>query len=570
MHPGPHGLFEAVLEDVPPESLYCFKLDGGRERPDPSSRFQPRGVHGPSQVMDLRHDWRDADWRGLPLSQYIFYELHVGTFTPEGTFDAVIARLDDLRELGVTAIEIMPVAQFPGGRNWGYDGVYPWAVQNSYGGPRGLQRLVDACHARGLAVVLDVVYNHLGPEGNYLSEFGPYFTDRYRTPWGAALNFDGPDSDEVRRYFIENALSWQREFHIDALRLDAVDAIQDLSARHVLLELSDAVHRQTTELGRPFYLIAESDRNDPRYLRPGELGGLGMDAQWSDDFHRALHRLLTGEGHGYYQDFGAIDHLARAYRDGFVYAGQYNAYRRRRHGTSSHAQPPQQFVVYSQNHDQVGNRPVGDRLSHLVGLPGLKLAAGVVLLSPNLPLLFMGEEYGETAHFPFFISHGDGRLIDSVRKGRQGGFAYHGLHGHAPDPQGEGTFQGSRLRHELRGHEPHRTLRAFYQELLRLRKTVPALAQLSKEHMEVVGLEDAKALCVRRWAEGSEVFMILHFGGAEKKVNLPLPTGEWAKVIDSAEAKWLGAGSELPDRLRSEGASTLPLSPVSCALYGRA
>jgi len=558
-----------VLEDVPPGSLYLIRLDG-RERPDPASRFQPEGVHGPSQVVDLHRDWQDAAWRGLPLSGYVFYELHVGTFTPEGTFDAVIPHLDELRDLGVTAIEIMPVAQFPGGRNWGYDGVYPWAVQNSYGGPHGLQRLVDACHQRGLAVVLDVVYNHFGPEGNYLSEFGPYFTDRYKTPWGPALNFDGAESDEVRRYFLENALYWQREFHIDALRLDAVDSIQDLSARPFLSELGEATRRQAEQLGRPFYLIAESDRNDVRYLRPPELGGLGMDGQWSDDFHRALHALLTGEHHGYYQDFGAVDHLARAYRDGFVYTGQYNAYRRRRHGSCSRSQPPQQFVVYAQNHDQVGNRPQGERLSHLVGLPGLKLAAGAVLLSPNLPLLFMGEEYGETAHFPFFISHGDGHLADAVRKGRQAGFAFNGSRGHAPDPQNEATFHAARLRHELKGQEPHCTLWAFYRELLRLRKMVPALALLSKEHLEVGALESEKLLWVRRWADGSEILLLLHFGGAEKKVKIPLPSGEWAKLLDSAERKWLGSGSDLPDRLYSNGEAVLPLSPVSCALYGRA
>ena len=570
LQPQPGGYHEAVIESVHAGALYFYRLDGQRERPDPASRAQPQGVHGPSHVVDLAYDWHDANWHGLPLAEHVFYELHVGTFTPQGTFDAVIPHLDSLKDLGITALEIMPVAQFPGGRNWGYDGVDLFAVQDSYGGPRGLQRLVEACHVRGLAAVLDVVYNHLGPEGNYLGEYGPYFTDRYRTPWGAALNFDGHHSDEVRRFFLENALQWQRDFHFDGLRLDAVDAIQDFSARPVLAELSETTHSEAQRLGRPFYLIAESDRNDVRYLRPRTAGGIGMDAQWSDDFHRALHALLTGETHGYYQDFGRVEQLARAIREGYVFTGQeHNRYRGRRHGSSAADRPAEQFVVYAQNHDQVGNRPPGERLSHLIGLPGLKLAAAAVVLSPNLPLLFMGEEYGETAAFPFFISHGDRRLAEAVRKGRQQGFAYHGNRGEAPDPHAEATFHGARLGHGLRERDPHRTLHDFYRELLRLRKMIPALALLSKEHLEAVALEKEKVLLVRRWAEGSEVLLVLHFGGAEKRVPVPIPAGAWTKLLDSAEGRWLGAGSAMPERLQSAGEVTLPLSPVSAVLYQR-
>ena len=390
------GYHCGVAEGVEPGSLYFYLLDGEKERPDPASRYQPQGVHGPSQVVDPRaFAWTDRCWFGPARQELIFYEIHVGTFTPAGTFDAIIPYLDEIRELGITAIELMPVAQFPGSRNWGYDGVYPFAVQNSYGGPEGLRRLVDACHRYRLAIFLDVVYNHLGPEGNYLRDFAPYFTDRYRTPWGPALNLDGPGSDEVRRFFTENALYWLTEFHLDGLRLDAIHAIFDFSARHFLEELTDVVHRQAERLGRRVYVIAESDLNDARVIRPRAVGGYGLDAQWSDDFHHSLHALLTGERNGYYQDFGTLAHMARAFRKGYTYTGQYSAYRRRRHGNSTRFCGAQQFVVFAQNHDQVGNRAGGERLGTLVSFAALKLAAGVVLLSPFLPLLFMGEEYGE-------------------------------------------------------------------------------------------------------------------------------------------------------------------------------
>ncbi|MBC7104493.1 MAG: malto-oligosyltrehalose trehalohydrolase, partial [Firmicutes bacterium] len=351
------------------------RLDGARELPDPASRYQPLGVHGPSQVVDTRGWGRGTGgWRCPMPDEMVVYEVHVGTFTPEGTLDAVVPRLPELADLGVTAVELMPVAQFPGRRNWGYDGVYPFAVQASYGGPEALRRLVDACHARGLAVILDVVYNHLGPEGNYLAEFGPYFTDDYRTPWGRALNFDGPHSDEVRRFFIENALYWVTTFRVDGLRLDAVHAIVDRSARPFLRELVETVRREAARAGRRVYLVAESDLNDPRVIRPPELEGLGFDAQWNDDFHHALHALLTGERTGYYRDYGGLEHLARAWRGGYAYTGQYSRYRRRRHGNTPRGCPAHGFVVFSQNHDQVGNRALGERLSVLVSLEELKVA----------------------------------------------------------------------------------------------------------------------------------------------------------------------------------------------------
>ena len=562
----PHGYFEAVVEGVEPGSLYKYRLGGTRERPDPASRHQPQGVHGPSQVVELPGPGSGSGWRGLPLERLVFYELHVGTFTPEGTFDAVIPHLDELKELGITAIELMPVAQFPGERNWGYDGVFPFAVQNSYGGPEGLQRLVRACHERGLAAVLDVVYNHLGPEGNCLGDFGPYFTDRYRTPWGLALNFDGPGNREVRRYFIENALTWFSAHEFDALRLDAIHGIFDQSARPFLAELAGAVRARARALGRPLYLIPESDLNDVRVLEARERGGFGHDAQWNDDFHHALHALLTGERNGYYQDFGEVAHLAQAFREGFVLSGQPSAYRGRRHGTSSRQIAAHRFVVYAQNHDQVGNRREGDRLSQSLSLEALKLAAGVVVLSPFLPLLFMGEEYGETAPFPYFVSHSDPALIEEVRSGRRREFARFGWSGPIPDPQDEATFRAAKLDHGLRRQGKHKLLREYYRALLRLRRELPALAELSKDTQQV-GLEDEQRLLwVRRWHGGQHALLAANFSEGAAMVRVPARAGVWRKALDSSEERWGGAGTRAPDALQSSGQIAFALAPWALLL----
>jgi maltooligosyltrehalose trehalohydrolase len=561
------GYHEAVVDGVEAGTLYRYCLDGALERPDPASRFQPEDVHGPSQVVDSHFDWDDDTWCGLPLREYILYELHVGTFTPEGTFEAIIPHLPTLKALGITAIELMPIAQFPGDRNWGYDGVYPFAVQRSYGGPDGLKRLVQACHRYGLAVVLDVVYNHLGPEGNYLGDYGPYYTERYKTPWGGAVNFDGPYSDEVRRFFIANALFWVTEFHIDALRLDAVHAILDHSAQPFLQELGLAVHARAEQLNRRIYAIAESALNDTRIIRPRELGGYGLDAQWNDDFHHALRVLLTGDRGGYYQDFGNLDQLAKAFHEGFVYAGDYSEYRRRRHGHSSRDIPAHQFVVFAQNHDQVGNRMLGERLSQVVSLEALKLAASAVLLSPFIPLLFMGEEYGEVAPFAYFISHLDPQLVDAVRRGRREEFTSFAWQAEPPDPQDIATFRSATLNHRLRSEGHHRTLFEFYQELIRLRKELPALAQLSKEHMHLLGLEREKLLCVRRWCDAQQVWVLLHFGRSPTSLRPPWSAGEWHKWLDSAEARWGGPGSLVGPEIKSEGEVTLTLSPESCLVF---
>jgi maltooligosyltrehalose trehalohydrolase len=563
------GYHEATAEGVNPGSLYSYRLDAAKEHPDPASRFQPEGVHGPSQVVDGQFKWEDGRWSGLRLEDYIIYEIHVGAFTDEGTFDAVIGHLDELKELGATAVELMPVAQFPGTRNWGYDGVFPFAVQHSYGGPEGLKRLVNSCHRVGLAVVLDVVYNHVGPEGNYLDEFGPYFTERYRTPWGCALNFDGPASDEVRRFFIENALYWTTEFHIDALRLDALHAILDISPRPFLEELASRVHERGQLLGRPVYLFGESDLNDARLVRSAAKGGSGLDALWNDDFHHCLHVLLTGERMGYYEDFGRLRQLVKAFQEGFVYSGEYSPYRQRRHGISSRDVPGQQLVVFAQNHDQVGNRMMGERLSQLVSFDALKLAAGIVLLSPFVPLLFMGEEYGEMASFQYFVDHSDRALIEAVRCGRREEFAAFSWQGDLPDPQDAGTFQRAKMDRLLKHQGRNAALLAFYKELIRLRKETQALSNLSKDTLEALGYEEQKVLFLRRWSGEDEAIMVFNFGDAQVSIPLPVPPGQWHKRLDSAEEQWHGEGSSLPVQLHSKGTAVMSLGPKAFAVFNR-
>ncbi|MBI4565880.1 MAG: malto-oligosyltrehalose trehalohydrolase [Planctomycetes bacterium] len=561
------GYFEAEVERVNPRTLYVYRLEDREERPDPASRFQPRGVHGPSQVIDPRFEWTEGAWKGLPLDRAVFYELHVGTFTPEGTFGAVIDRLDDLKELGVTVVELMPVAQFPGGRNWGYDGVYPFAVQDSYGGPVELKRLVDACHARGLAVALDVVYNHLGPEGNYLAAYGPYFTDRYKTPWGWAINFDGPHSDEVRAYFIENALYWISEFHMDALRLDALHAVVDVSARPFLEELADAAHAEAKRLGRTVHLIAEVDRNDPKFVQPPDAGGLGLDALWNDDFHHSLRSLLTSERSGYYQDFGSLEQLGRAYTDGFVLAGHHSAYRERRHGRAATGVEARKFVVFSQNHDQVGNRLMGERPSAHTSFEGLKLAAAATILSPYVPLLFMGEEYGETAPFCYFVSHSDAGLVEAVRRGRKEEFARFGWSAEPPDPFDEATFRRCVLDARLRDREPNRAMRDFYRELIRLRGSEPALSVLSRDRVSAAAYEPERVLVVRRGAGSSQSFLALNFSAVPSAITLPPRGGTWTRRLDSADRRWGGPGAIAPASLTLDKESILSVHPLSAVLY---
>jgi maltooligosyltrehalose trehalohydrolase len=562
------GYHTADVEGIAPGSRYFYRLPSGEEFPDPASRHQPDGVHGPSEVVNPRFDWTDGEWFGPPIETYVIYELHVGAFTPEGTFDAVIAHLNELVEFGITAIELMPVAQFPGARNWGYDGVHPFAAQNSYGGPLGLKRLVNACHATGLAVILDVVYNHVGPEGNYLPRFAPYFTDRYKTPWGSALNFDGPHSDDVRHFFVSNALEWITDYHIDALRLDAVHAILDHSALNILEELGNAVHERAAKLNRRIYVIAESALNDTRIIRSRELGGYELDAQWNDDFHHSLHTLLTGEREGYYIDFGKFPHLVQAFSEGFVYTGNYSAIRGRRHGNSSRGMPAVKFVVFAQNHDQIGNRMLGERLVRLVSFEASKLASSIVLLSPFIPLMFMGEEYGETAPFQYFVSHYDSELVEAVRRGRKEEFASFRWQGEVPDPQDVKTFERSRLNHSLKKEHRHSTLLSFHRELLRLRRSLPALRSLDKEKMDVVRFDNDRVFSVRRWDGASEVFVVFNCNDRPVTHFRNFPEGVWLKRFDSADPMWMGGGTTAPDII-DRRSGELTLQPYAVLLYER-
>jgi maltooligosyltrehalose trehalohydrolase len=556
------GYFRLVRPAVPEGQRYAYRLDGGPERPDPASLWQPDGVHAPSAVFrpgDFR--WSDAGWKGLPREDLVFYELHVGAFTPEGTFDAVIPRLESLRRLGVTAVELMPVAQFPGGRNWGYDGVHPYAVQNSYGGPHGLRRLVDACHAAGLAIFLDVVYNHLGPEGNYLAEFGPYFTDRYRTPWGQALNFDGAGSDAVRDFVVDNARMWVAEYHVDGLRLDAVHALFDAGPRHILRAVGEAVAEAGRRLGRKAYVVAESDLNDVRLLLSPERGGHGLDAQWSDDFHHAVHAYLTGERQGYYQDFGPAADLARVLREPFLYAGTYSRARDRRHGASAGGLGGDRFVVSIQNHDQVGNRARGDRLGTLLRPPARRLAASLLLLSPHLPLLFMGEEYGEDNPFPFFCSFGDPGLIEAVRSGRREEFAAFAWQGEVPDPQDEATFRAARLSWSWEADSVRAGLRRLYGDLLAARQACPALRDFTARAARLLPVGVLELIRGDREGQpGRTLRAYFNLGDRPQPLSAP---GDAERVLFSSEAGTYGGARGALERIAE-------LLPHECVAFGPA
>jgi maltooligosyltrehalose trehalohydrolase len=563
------GYWQATVDDVTPGSRYWFLLDGTTQRPDPASQFQPESIHGASEVVDhSTFQWNDAGWEGVPLEDLIIYELHVGTFTPEGTFEAIIPRLAELRDLGITAIELMPVAQFPGGRNWGYDGAYPYAVQNTYGGPTGLKALVNAIHQHGMSAILDVVYNHMGPEGNYLRDFGPYFTGKYRTPWGDAINFDEAHSHGVRNFVVENTLFWLREYHFDALRLDALHMVYDQSAKHILQELAESVAQLSRESGRKCYLIGESDLNDVRLIKPVRDGGYGLDAQWSDDFHHSLHALLTGERAGYYEDFGEIEQLAKAMKEGFVYSWQFSRFRKRFHGNSSRQRPARQFVVATQNHDQIGNRMLGERLSQLVDSESLKLAAGTLLLAPHVPLLFMGEEYAEDSPFLYFVSHTDEQLVAAVRAGRKSEFEAFQWEQECPDPQAVDTFEESKIRWNKRERDRHRTMLKFYRRLLALRRSIPHV--VDKKGLTVDCLARQEVLIWRRKHQWGQVHCLMNFSSEVQTIRPPVQRSEWKKILDSADARWNGPGAALPEILRSRQEVTIPARSLAVFQSGAA
>lgn len=479
---------------------YAFRLDGQGPFPDPRSAWQPAGVHGHSCWLEHeRFQWTDGAWRPPPLASGVIEEIHIGTFTPAGTFDAAIARLDHLCELGITHVELMPVAEFPGRHGWGYDGVALYAPHNAYGGPEGLKRLVNACHHKGLAVLLDVVYNHLGPDGNYLNHFGPYFTAAYSTPWGQAVNLDQAQSNTVRRFLIDNALMWLRDYHFDGLRIDAVHALFDSSATHFLEELAEAAGRLEARLGRHLVLIAESDLNDPRLVRSPEAGGLGLNAMWSEDFHHALHALLTREADSYYQDFGRLSDLRKVLTKGLVYDGSYSAYRKRRHGRSTAGLPGRRFIGCLQNHDQIGNRARGERISQLLATGLLKIGAALVLTSPFVPMLFQGEEWGASTPFLYFTDHADPDLAEAIRQGRRREFAAFGWHAESiPDPQAIETFRRAQLNWEELNRGLHAELFDWYKALIHLRRTLPALLDDRLEQIDVHYDEAARWLLVVR------------------------------------------------------------------------
>lgn len=491
MESEPNGCFTHEIAGVAEGQRYGYRLANGFVRPDPASRWQPDGVHRPSAVMSPHQfRWNDEHWAGVPRDELVIYELHVGTFTSAGTFDAIIPRLEALQDLGVTALELMPVAQFPGERDWGYDGVHPFAVHNSYGGPLGLQRLIDTCHQAGLAVILDVVYNHLGPEGNYLGEFGPYFTEQYHTPWGSAINFDQPGCDGVRAFVLENVRHWVRDFHVDGLRLDAVQTIFDSSSPHILRQIKQAAQEEADQLGRPVHVIAESNQNDVQLLDPPDRGH-GLDAVWSDDFHHAVHALLTGERHGYYLDYGQPEHLIKAFNHTFVYDGCPSEFRGCAYGTHVEHRPGDRFVACIQNHDQVGNRPQGDRLATLLNPAQQRLAAGLLLLSPYVPLMFMGEEYGETRPFPYFCSFADPHLAESVLAGRREECARLSWQVEVPNPQAESTFESAKLSWSWADASAANGFRCLYRDLLSARRTWPALRDVWQRNACLVFSGDA-------------------------------------------------------------------------------
>jgi maltooligosyltrehalose trehalohydrolase len=546
------GWWSVNVADAEPGHEYQFRLNKKLLCPDPRSQFQARGVHGPSTLVDLKSfAWTDHSFQARPLAAAVLYELHTGTFTPEGTFESAIARLDHLARLGVTHVELMPVAEFAGVRGWGYDGVYPFAPHHAYGGPQGLAKLVNACHERGLGVILDVVYNHLGPDGNYLGNFGPYFTEDHKTPWGSSLNFDGPYSDEVRQYFVDNATMWLRDYHFDGLRLDAVHAILDTSAFPFLEQLAADVKHLEAQLGRYLVLIAESNLNNPRIVQPRERGGFGFHAHWNDDFHHALHAALTEETQGYYSDFGGIDDLACVFRRPYLYEGRFSPYRLRSHGRPAEGMHASSFIAYSQNHDQVGNRATGERLHQLLSVDLAKVAAALTILSPYVPLIFQGEEWAASSPFQYFVDFsGDPELAQAVVEGRRKEFA--GLQDVAtvPDPQDVQTFKRSRLVWDELDKPDQQEMLAWYKQLIATRRRIPALVDGRMERVSTTYDIEFRTLVVRR--EG--MFLAVNLGQDECALDLPLGETATIEISSTPDVR------TVPDRLMLPGQSVALIS----------
>ena len=520
--PDDHGFWRVTVEDCGPGDDYGYVLDDETQAwPDPRSKWQPNGVHGLSRLYDQSaFQWRDHTWQGPPLTGAILYEMHIGTFTREGTFDSAITKLHELQALGVTHIEVMPVASFAGDRGWGYDGVALFAVTENYGGPEALKRFVDACHNAGLAVLLDVVYNHFGPVGNYTGKYGPYVTNRHITPWGDAINFEEAGSDEVRRFFCDNALMWMRDFHFDGLRLDAVHEFMDRSALHIMEQLSAEVEVESATLGRRLVLIAESDLNDPRIVTPREARGYGMDAQWSDDFHHALFTILHCEegGTGYYDDFGSLDKLVKSLKDIFVYDGVYSKYRKRVHGRPVVGLSAHHFIGFIQNHDQIGNRATGDRLEHIVGLDKAKVAAGIVLTSPFIPMIFQGEEFAASTPFQYFADHDDEEMAKLVSAGRKKEFAAFGWEeDQIPNPEDRQTFLRSKLNWDEVHEGKHAEMLDWFTQLIHIRRASPSLNDGDTAHTRIEFEPDAKWLVMER----GQVKVLTNLGSRLAEFDIP-------------------------------------------------
>lgn len=548
MHREEFGYWTSTVENITPGARYKYIINKKDHFPDPASLSQPDDVHEASEVIDLKDfEWTDNNWDNIPLSDMIQYELHTGTFTPEGNFQGIRSKLDYLKHLGINTIELLPVAQFSGNRNWGYDGVYPFAVQNSYGGSKELMALVNECHNQGIAVIMDVVYNHFGPEGNYTGNFGHYFSDNYSTPWGQSINFDGEHSDGVRNYFVQNALMWLRDFHMDGLRLDAVHAIFDFGAKHIMQELSEKTDELSIETGRKHYLIAESHLNDVRYISPPSLGGYGLDAQWSDDFHHAVHTLVTGEKKGYYMDFGNPRQLSKAIKEVFVFDGKYSEFRKKTYGNSARNNPGEQFVIFSQNHDQVGNRLHGDRLISLSDFETAKVIAGTLFITPNIPMLFMGEEYGERNPFNYFVSHLDPELNRLVREGRKREFSdFFDDTSDVSDPDAPETFEASKLSWNIEGDNEKKALFGFYRNLIVLRKNHPVLKIPDKNNLRI--FEDGNLFVLERWQGENRIIACINFSNQPGKLIVPPDyKTSMKKLIDSNDEQWNGTGEVCPE-----------------------
>ncbi len=564
------GYFTVEVPDAKPGWRYYYRPNDERDVADVASHFQPEDTLGPSEIVDhAAFEWNDDSWKGVPLQDMVFYEIHVGTFTKEGTFEAIIPYLDDIISTGINAIELMPICQFSGHKNWGYDGTYPYSVHLSYGGPEGLKKLVNACHLRGIAVFLDVVFNHIGPEGNNFEAYAPYFTDKYKAPWGTAINFDGEYSDGVKEYFTENPIFWFEQYHIDGLRLDAVHEIYDRNAVNVWQIMYEKIRLYEQKAGRRLYTTAESDYNSPRVTKHPDGGGMGFNAQWLDDFHHILYVLLDPAGQDRYHDYKTMEQLTKAYTDGFVHSGEYVEFRKRVHGASSAGVPAYNFVVFNMNHDQVGNRIGGERLSMLVSFEKQKLAAAALMLSPYVPLLFMGEEYGEDTPFYFFVSHHNKDAVKGVQEGRRKEFEKFGLKEgeNFPDPGSDETFNACKLQWSKRKQGKYAIMLNWNKLLIQLRRTNSILHNFNKNNIKAFPLGEEGLVIHRQSDDGRDhLFCCLNFTDTNLTYVLPPYTKQWKKLLDSKEKQWMWDEEAAP-HANVVSTEALTLQPFSVVVY---